>query len=113
MYGWWDSFPGRPEGRERWFHHLDLYRPMAVGGSRAWIEIGDNTIIPSPIPHDVTASLFVNDEIYLVLANCGDSPIEVASQWTWRDRESEWTGQTLSVAPRSLRYLKRESPARD
>jgi hypothetical protein len=107
MYGWWDSFPGRPEARARWFHHLDLYRPMVKDGTRAWMEIRDGALFASPLPAGITASLFVNDETYLVLANYSRVPVEIVSAWTWQDRETSAAGQMLTVPPRSLRYYLR------
>jgi len=107
MYGWWDSFPGRPEGRSRWLHHLDLYLPMVRDGSRAWLEIGDNTLFISRLPQDVTASLFANEETYLVLANYSGYAVEINGVWTWKDRESGRTGRLLSLPPHSLCYFVR------
>jgi len=107
MYGWWDSFPGRPEGRSRWLHHFDLYRPMVKPGSRVWLEIRANSLFLSEIPDEVTASLFVNEDIYLVLANYRESPVDIVSHWRWRDRETNQIGETLSLMPRTLRYFQR------
>lgn len=107
MYGWWDNFPGHPERRSRWIHHLDLYRPMVQDGSRAWLEIRDNALFVPAIPENLTASLFVNEHIFLVLANYGQVPAEIDSTWTWKDRENNWTGRLISVPPRTLRYFVR------
>ncbi|MDD5679447.1 MAG: hypothetical protein PHW60_15875 [Kiritimatiellae bacterium] len=107
MYGWWDSFPGRPEGRSRWLHHFDLYRPMVKNGSRAWLEIRDSSLFFSKIPDEVTVSLFVNDAMYLVLANYGKSPVDIVSRWQWRNRETGQTGDTLTLMPGTLRYYER------
>ena len=107
MYGWWDSFPGRPEGRNRWLHHFDLYRPMVKDGSRAWLEIRTGSLFLSEIPKEVTASLFVNEDMYLVLANYSESSVDIVSRWRWRDRETGQTGETLSLMPRTFRYLQR------
>jgi hypothetical protein len=107
MYGWWDSFRGRPAARSRWFHHLDLYRPMVKDGSRAWVEIQESSLFVSPLPPEITASLFVNEETYLVLANYGRSPVEIGSLWAWKDRETGQVGRSLLVPPQSLRYLVR------
>lgn len=107
MYGWWDSFPGRPEGRGRWLHHFDLYRPMVQDGSRAWLDIRDSSLFISKVPDEVTASLFVNESMYLVLANYGASPVDIASRWRWRNRETGQTGDTLTLMPRTLGYFER------
>ena len=76
-------------------------------GSRAWLEIRDNRIFSPEIPEHVTSSLFVNEDIYLVLANYGESPVELASLWIWQDRESGETGRTLILPRRGLRYFRR------
>ena len=107
MYGWWDSFPGRTEGRSRWLCHFDLYHPMVKDGSRAWLEVGTNSLFLQQIPKNVTASLFVNKEIYLVLANYGQARVDMVSRWRWRDRETSEAGETLSLMPRTLRYYQR------
>lgn len=107
MYGWWDSCPGRADARERWLHHFDLYRPMVAEGSRAWLQIGENTLFAEPLPADVTVSAFVNDETYLVAANYSEVPVTLKSTWQWEDRESRWTGSALELAPGTLRYLRR------
>jgi len=108
MYGWWDSHPGRPEARERWFHHYRLYRPMATHGTRAYLEIREGALFPSGLSDRVTASLFVNEQVYLVVANYGRQPARVHSAWQWRDRETNRAGTDLTIAPRSLRYFERE-----
>ncbi len=104
-YGWWDSVPGRPNGRSCWLHHLDLYSPMVKDGSRAWIEIRDCELFVSKIPDELTASLFVNEEVYLVLANYGQFPLEISSYWNWKDRETGQISRTLALQPRRLRYF--------
>ena len=110
MYGWWDSSPGRPEARSRWLHHLDLYLPMAVPGTHVWIDITNGPLFASPKPDGVTASLFVNTETWLVLANYGRTPAEVATCWTWKDRESGVTAEHLTVPSRDLLFLERVRP---
>jgi hypothetical protein len=107
MYGWWDSCPGRADARERWLHHFDLYRPMVAEGSRAWLEIGENSLFEGTLPVGVTVSAFVNDETYLVAANYSEVPVTLKSTWQWEDRESRWTGSALELAPGTLRYLRR------
>ena len=106
-YGWWDSCPGRADARERWFHHFHLYQPMVKEGSRAWLEIAESTLFAGPIPEGVTASLFVNDTLYLVLANYGSSPATLKGSWIWKDRESGDAGLVLELPPRKLLYLER------
>lgn len=110
MYGWWDSAPGRPEARARWFHHFDLYRPMVQSGTHVWIDVTEASMFASPLPGDVTASLFVNTETYLVLANYGTQAAEFVSPWTWRDRETGRTEARFRLPPRDLLFLQRTAP---
>ena len=105
MYGYWDSCPGRPTGRARWLYHFDLYRPMVRPGTRAWIDIRECAFLRNAPAAPLVASLFVNETIYLVLANHGRSPIEVVSAWTWKNRESGEASSTLTVPPRDLLFL--------
>ena len=69
----------RAEGRARWLHHFDLYRPMVTDGSWAWIALRDTALFHAKLPAELTASLFGNDAIYLVLANYGHAPVEIAT----------------------------------
>ena len=61
----------------------------------------------APVPEDVAASLFVNTEMYLVLANYGSQPETLRSSWTWEDRQTGVQGRELRLAPRDLRFLRR------
>ncbi len=109
-YGWWDSVPGRPEARRIWLDYLDLYRPMVANGSRAWLEIRRGSLFSAPVPEDVCASLFANEEIYLVLANYGDTVHELSSRWWWKDRQTGEQAGTWRLKPREMRLLRRISP---
>jgi hypothetical protein len=70
-YGWWDATPGRPDAKARYFHWLSLYRPMVSPGTWAYIEIGASDLFRARLPADVVASVYVNQEFWLVLANYG------------------------------------------
>lgn len=106
-YGWWDSCPGRPQAREIWLDYFRLYRPMVVPGSRVWREVRYSTIFGRTPPEHVTASLFVNTEIYLVLANYGTQRTEFISTWHWEDRRSGRHGTIWRLEPRQMLFLQR------
>ena len=107
MYGCWDSFPGRPEARALWLHHFDLYRPMVKEGTYVWVEIKDTKLFKGINTDELTASLFVNDEVYLVLANYGRTASEITSGWTWQDRETGRVSKILRIPPRKVLYFQR------
>ena len=106
-YGWWDSCPGRQGARETWLRYFDLYRPMVSTGSRAWIEITDSDLFKERPPASLVASLFVNEETYLVLANYGASAATVTMKDLWQDRQSEARGKTWTLPTRTMNLLRR------
>ncbi len=107
IYAGSDSCPGRAGARERWLYHLDLYRPMVAEGSRVWIDIGESNLFDMPLPSGIVASLFVNDLMYLVLANYSNNTVALKSAWTWRNRETGATSQNIRLEPHTLTYLQR------
>ena len=107
VYGWWDSSYGRPEARKKWFHYLELYRPMVSENTWCWVEIQKSRLFKEDLPEGITASLFVNEQSYLVLANYGASPVTVATSWRWRDRESGIEGMEWILPPRKLKLLEK------
>ena len=76
-FGWWDSVPGRPQARATHADWLRQYRPMVEEGTWAWIEVRDSRLFREPLPANVVASVFANREIYLALANYGQSAVEL------------------------------------
>ncbi|MGD9495354.1 MAG: hypothetical protein AB7Y46_03485 [Armatimonadota bacterium] len=106
-YGWWDSVPGRPEARAIWLDYLGLYRPMVTNGGRAWLEIRRGSLFTAPVPEQVTASLFANEQVHLVLANYGERAEELTSSWRWEDRRTGNRAHTWRLQPRQMLLLQR------
>jgi hypothetical protein len=77
--GWWDSVPGRPEMRPTYARWLKQYLPLVEEGTWAYLEIHDSDLFAAPMPKDVVASAFANRDLYLVLANYGQTSSEVAT----------------------------------
>jgi hypothetical protein len=109
IYGPWDKSPARPLIRETHAKWLKQYRQIAEDGSYAYLEISDSDLFSAPLPKNVVASLFVNLESYLVLANYGDAPVEVSTSQNYIPLAepgvlpaSRWT-----LSPLSLHILKR------
>ena len=108
-YSAWDSIPGRPETRPTHRRWLEQYLPLVEEGTWAWLEIRDSGLFAEPLPPGVVASVFANRDVYLVLANYGQSPVDVATRDTYAATgtptgapQSRWT-----LAPRSMEILRR------
>ncbi|MCX6899033.1 MAG: hypothetical protein NT105_10050 [Verrucomicrobia bacterium] len=109
-YSWWDSFPGRPEARPTHARWLRQYLPMVEEGTWAWLEIGDSDLFAQPPPKDVVASAFANREFHLVLANYGQSAIEVATHDAYVPvAEAGAARKQWTLPARSLRILRRSA----
>ncbi len=86
-YGWWDSTPGRPYAKERFFSWLRKYRPLVEEGTRAYLEVTESALFRKPLPADVVASVFANRELWLVLANYGRAAHTVTTAVGWTRAE--------------------------
>jgi hypothetical protein len=84
---------------------------MVEAGSWAWIEIRDSKLFRRPLPQNVVASVFVNREIYLVLANYGRNPLklETAEAYVSCEVPSAKAGTNWQLEARSLLVLKSQS----
>ena len=96
-YGWWDSVPGRPEAPSLHALWLRRYLPLVEEGTWAWLGIGASDLFAQPLPADVTASAFANRRAYLVLANYGRTPVEIATT-------SAYVSVTEGPAPSTNRW---------
>ena len=110
-YSQWDSAIPRPEARpthERW---LKQYLPLVEESTWAWLELGDNRLLASPLPESVVASAFANRELYLTLANYGNTPVEITTSDAYaRVAEPSEPGRiTWTLPARSLHILRRQS----
>jgi hypothetical protein len=109
IYGPWDKSPARPGIRETHAKWLKQYRQIAQDGSYAYLEISDSDLFVQPLPKNVVASLFVNLESYLVLANYGETQVEVATSQNYvpLSEPGVLPAARWSLAPLSLHILKR------
>jgi hypothetical protein len=108
-YGWWDSFPGRPEASPTHARWLKQYLPMVEEGTWAWLEIGDSDLFAQPLPKDAVASAFANRDFYLALANYGGTAVQVVTRDSYVPLVGASPGpeKVWTLGPRSLRILKR------
>jgi len=82
-YGWWDSSPGRPDARPTHDRWLKRYLPLVEEGTWAWLEVGDSDLFAEPLPRDVVVSVFANRNLYVALANYGQVPASVRSNFPY------------------------------
>lgn len=106
----YDPSPGHL-AHTRW---LKRYQPMVEDGTWAYLEITDSDLVRGPLPQDVVVSAYANREIYLVLANYGTAPAEVATADVYvpADQPKEPARQTWTIAGRSLLILRRVGPGK-
>jgi hypothetical protein len=110
-YSQWDSAIPRPEARPTHARWLKQYLPMVEEGTWAWLELGESSLLAAPLPENVVASVFANRELYLVLANYNNTPVEVTTSDAYvRVAEPSEPGRKIwSLPARSLHILRRQS----
>ncbi len=85
---------------------------MVSTGSWAWIEITDSRLFKEGPPASLVASLFVNEDTYLALANYGAPAVTVTMNDLWQDRQSEARGKTWTLPARTMKLLRRIASGR-
>ena len=109
VYSGWDAVPPRAEARPTHARWLKQYMPLVEEGTWAFLEIGDSDLFAKPLPKDCVASAFANRDLYLVLANYGQSSrqIETAETYVPTDDPSAASAKRWQLPKRSLRILRR------
>lgn len=109
IYGPWDHSPARPGIRETHAKWLKQYRQLVEEGSYAYLEITDSDLFAAPLASGVVASLFVNLETYLVLANYSENKVAVATvdNYISLDDEQKISTNHFSMEPLSLTIVRR------
>jgi len=82
---------------------------MVEDGTWAFLEIGETDLLARPLPEACVVSAFANRDLYLVLANFGQSPqqIETADPYVPADDPSAAPATQWQLAKRTLRIIKR------
>lgn len=109
IYGPWEKSPARPLVRETHAKWLKHYQAMVEEGSYAYLEISDSDLFKGSLPHGVVASLFVNLETYLVLANYGseEASVETAGQYVPVTEPQASPGSRFMLASNSFVILRK------
>ncbi len=108
IYGGWDPIPPNPDTRPAHARWLKRYLPMVEDGTWAYLEITDSDLFTAPLPKDCVASAFANRDLYLVLANYGQSSqrVETADTYVPVDDAGTAGGRQWQLPKRSLRILR-------
>ena len=106
-YSLWSSVPDDVEDYPRWCRFLSLYRPMVAENSVVYVELRESDAILSPLPQEVYASMFVNEEIYLAVSNFEGMPYELKLADTWRDRVTGKVASTFTVPVGKILFLEK------
>lgn len=108
IYGGWDTIPPSTETRPLHAHWLKHYLAMVEDGTWAFLEITDSDLLAAPLPADCVASVFVNRERYLVLANYGQTASQIATTDAYVDVDASAAGPSTQweIPPRALRILR-------
>lgn len=109
VYSLWSSIPDDPTELDVWTKYMKLYKPMVSENSLAYIELQECDVIRSPLSETAIASMFVNENIYLVVSNIADEPYTLQLNGMWRNRETGETSDTFTIEKERLCFLIRES----
>ena len=109
IYGGWDSIPPSANTRPTHARWLKQYQLLVEEGTWAFLEIGDSDLFTKPLPKDCVASAYANRELYMVLANYGQSPqeIETAETYVTVDTASAVPAKHWKLPKRSFKILRR------
>ena len=105
VYSLWSAIPDDVTEYSRWCRYLALYKPMVTQNSVAYIELRECGEILSPIHENIFASMFVNEEKYLVVSNLSDKDYTLDLRDEWSDRVSGKNGKAFLIKQRDILFL--------
>ncbi|MBQ6845524.1 MAG: hypothetical protein IJO61_00190 [Oscillospiraceae bacterium] len=105
IYSLWSAIPDDVEEYPRWARYLALYRPMVEENSVAYIELRECDEILSELPKNIYASMFVNEEKYLVVSNLTETEYTLELRSIWVDRVSKEEKKTFTIRPKEMIFL--------
>ncbi|MBE6629326.1 MAG: hypothetical protein E7624_00570 [Ruminococcaceae bacterium] len=103
----WSAVPPQEGEYEVWSKYYALYRPMVEENSVAYIELRECDEILSTIPEKLYASMFVNEETYLVASNFTGAPYELKLADTWTNRETNERSNSFIIPDKFILFLKK------
>jgi len=104
----WSPIPDDPEEFPMWEKFSRLYHPMVTENSLAYIELRSCDEILSPLSNGIYASMFVNEETYLVVSNLSGKPYTLDLKTSWRDRVSGSSSTSFNIEDGRILFLIKE-----
>ena len=104
VYSLWSPIPDDPNEYDLWCRFSRLYAPMVTENSLAYIELRECDEILSPLSNNIYASMFVNEETYMVVSNLTDEPYTLRFGSLWQDREDDISADTFVIPPETVRF---------
>jgi hypothetical protein len=108
VYSLWSSIPDDPQDYPLWCKYLALYKPMVEENSLVYVELRDCAEILSPLPEKIFATMYVNEEKYLVVSNFTDSDYTLVLRDTWTDRIAGILGKSFEIKRNEMLLLKKD-----
>lgn len=101
----WSSIPDDPNEYLLWEKYAKLYKPMVTENSVVYMQLYRYDEILSPLGGKIVASLFVNENAYLVLSNLSNAAYTLKLKSKWRDRQSGVLSDTFTVERKQIIFL--------
>lgn len=108
VYSLWSPIPDDEKNFETYYHYLSLYRPMVAENSVAFIELRECADIKSDLSGKVYASMFINEERYLVVSNFTGAQYRLVLSDKWLNRETNVYADTFIIEDSSIVFLKKD-----
>ncbi len=105
VYSLWSSIPDDVNEHALWKKYMALYKPMVSENSLAYIELTSSDAILSPFGNGITASMFVNDEVYMVVSNFGNGQYTLRLDGKWKNRVTNEISDTFTVDKNKIVFL--------
>lgn len=107
VHSLWSSIPDDTNICPQWYRYLNLYKPMVEENSVAYIEIRQSAEVLSQIPEEVYLSMFVNEEVYMVISNFCSVDYILELKDSWEDRMNDKVSKKFVVKANTILFLRK------
>lgn len=105
VHSLWSTIPEDTNEIPVWEKYSKLYKPMVEENSVVYMELSECSEILSPIGGRIVASMFVNEEKYLVVSNLTEKPYELRLKNKWKNRENGFVSDCFTVESGKILFL--------